>query len=441
MDLTGRLRQRSEQSKAIAQVDCGDLGVLTVQGLPLRECEALAAGPDGDRALFYAACRQLQSAGEQLRREGRLFRPDEIMQLVSDEEARTGAQAVGRLSGWDIGTDGGTEAQEEEKEEDAEEKAAPSAQEEGPAEGEIVKTHEETSFPKMPDSITQYDKILPPFVQDSLPSEPDKGLVFGKQTVKVRLQPVQNSGNQSSKIKYAVGRETQVGQVSRESAEESDRVVSCDNGQSGQKIQESPAKERSIDSEKPALQMQKQEKHHPKPSGRVKTESRREGRQPPEQSQAREAVFHRKALRGIPAESPAIQGECLHKNKFERGEEMHETGAEFPAPERENLHEIKSELPAQTGEGLHETKSEFPAQTGEGLHEIKSELPAQTGEGLHEIKSEFPAQTGEGLHEIKSERSPRREDGARPLTPVTEDLAREVARVMVEGLRRAAGAR
>ena len=55
MDLTGRLRQRSEQSKAIAQVDCGDLGVLTVQGLPLRECEALAAGPDGDRALFYAA--------------------------------------------------------------------------------------------------------------------------------------------------------------------------------------------------------------------------------------------------------------------------------------------------------------------------------------------------------------------------------------------------
>lgn len=71
----------------------------------------------------------------------------------------------------------------------------------------------------------------------------------------------------------------------------------------------------------------------------------------------------------------------MHKNKFERGEEMHETGAEFPAPERENL------------------------------------------------------------HEIKSERSPRREDGARPLTPVTEDLAREVARVMVEGLRRAAGAR
>lgn len=151
-------------------------------------------------------------------------------------------------------------------------------------------------------------------------------------------------------------------------------------------------------------------------------ESRREGRQPPEQSQAREAVFHRKALRGIPAESPAIQGECLHKNKFERGEEMHETGAEFPAPERENLHEIKSELPAQTGEGLHEIKSEFPAQTGEGLHKTKSELRKE-------------------VHESKSERSPRREDGARPLTPVTEDLAREVARVMVEGLRRAAGAR
>ena len=75
------------------------------------------------------------------------------------------------------------------------------------------------------------------------------------------------------------------------------------------------------------------------------------------------------------------------------------------------------------------------------MHETGAEFPAPERENLHEIKSELPAQTGEGLHEIKSERSPRREDGARPLTPVTEDLAREVARVMVEGLRRAAGAR
>lgn len=101
MELLELLRQRSQALNQSVQVDCGTLGMLTAQALSLRECRALSAGADGDRAVLYAACRELQSAGELLRREGRVFRPDEIMQLVTDEEAAAGARAVRTLSGMD----------------------------------------------------------------------------------------------------------------------------------------------------------------------------------------------------------------------------------------------------------------------------------------------------------------------------------------------------
>lgn len=55
------------------------------------------------RALLYAACRDLQTAGETLRRRGRLFTPAEVTAYVSDEEAaaaaRTGPGAQRRDDG------------------------------------------------------------------------------------------------------------------------------------------------------------------------------------------------------------------------------------------------------------------------------------------------------------------------------------------------------
>lgn len=50
-------------------------------------------------ALFYAACRDLQTAGETLRREGRLFTPAEVTAYVSDAEAAAAARTVLALSG------------------------------------------------------------------------------------------------------------------------------------------------------------------------------------------------------------------------------------------------------------------------------------------------------------------------------------------------------
>ena len=67
-----------------------------MEALSLAECARLGTDP---RALFYAACRELQAAGETLRKEGLVFRPEEIMESVTGAEARTAAQAVLTLSG------------------------------------------------------------------------------------------------------------------------------------------------------------------------------------------------------------------------------------------------------------------------------------------------------------------------------------------------------
>ena len=96
MALLDILRRRTEQKGALAQVDCGGLGLLTVEALSPAECARLGRS---SRALLYAACRELQSAGEQLRQEGKVFRPDEILEYLTEEEARTAARAVLALSG------------------------------------------------------------------------------------------------------------------------------------------------------------------------------------------------------------------------------------------------------------------------------------------------------------------------------------------------------
>lgn len=98
MALADVLRQRVSRRGRTAQVECGELGTVTVEALPPRECAALGM-KDGGRALLYAACRELQAAGETLRRERRLFTPDEVTQYVSDGEARTAARTVLALSG------------------------------------------------------------------------------------------------------------------------------------------------------------------------------------------------------------------------------------------------------------------------------------------------------------------------------------------------------
>ena len=103
MALADGRRERVPRRGRTAEVACGLLGTVTVEALPPRECAALGLR-DGGRALLYAACRDLQTAGETLRREGRLFTPAEVTAYVSDEEAAAAARTVLALSG--VTTDG-----------------------------------------------------------------------------------------------------------------------------------------------------------------------------------------------------------------------------------------------------------------------------------------------------------------------------------------------
>lgn len=98
MALLEALRTRAAARGRVGQVICGTLGTVEIESLPPRECAALGLRDEG-RALFFAACRELQTAGEQLRREGKLFTPEEITQYLTAQEALTAAKAVLALSG------------------------------------------------------------------------------------------------------------------------------------------------------------------------------------------------------------------------------------------------------------------------------------------------------------------------------------------------------
>ena len=49
MGLAERLAARASAREATAQVDCGELGSVTVEALPVRELELLLREPDGQR--------------------------------------------------------------------------------------------------------------------------------------------------------------------------------------------------------------------------------------------------------------------------------------------------------------------------------------------------------------------------------------------------------
>ena len=100
MALGDILAARADNARARGTVEAGTLGTVTIEALPVRELERLMRGADSDRAVFYAACRELQGAGAALLRAGKVYRPDQVMALVSDAEAAKAAEAVRALSGW-----------------------------------------------------------------------------------------------------------------------------------------------------------------------------------------------------------------------------------------------------------------------------------------------------------------------------------------------------
>lgn len=376
MALADVLRERVSRRGRTAEVACGLLGTVTVEALPPRECAALGMR-DGGRALFYAACRDLQTAGETLRREGRLFTPAEVTAYVSDEEAAAAARTVLALSGVTADGDGPSTKSAEVRLGDVQNSGAHLAVD--------ASSEEEIRLADVQENTVQKAEVRLGDVRNDAPhlaaNTPSEGeFRLGD----VRKKAVQKAEIQLDGVQKPDGIAAD-GQVSHEffGGDGSDRTDPILGGVSDFV-----------------------------PQNLALSEENDRFSAPLELSGNDEEVSGR--------------GANLHENKSEAGEAVHEMKSELTAEKRGGLHESKSEVE----EAVHEKKSESAAVRREGLHETKSEVE----ETVHEMKSESAAERRQGMHESESE-------VGETVHETKSESVERFAEGLLEGLRRAAAVR
>lgn len=374
MALADVLRERVSRRGRTAEVACGLLGTVTVEALPPRECAALGLR-DGGRALFYAACRDLQTAGETLRREGRLFTPAEVTAYVSDEEAAAAARTVLALSGVTADGDGSSTKSAEVRLGDVQNSGAHLAVD-APSEEEIrLDGVQENTEVRLDDVRNDA-----PHLAANTPSAKEFRLAGVQENEKVRLGDVRKKAVQKAEIRLGDVRKPDGiaadGQVSHEffGGDGSDRTDPILGGVSDF-VPQNLALSEENDRFSAPLEL----------SGNTGEVSGRGSNLHESESEVREAVHEMKS------ESAAARREGLHESRSEVEETLHEMKSESAAMRREGLHESKSEV----REALHETKSDLTTERRQGLHESKSEV----GEAVHETKSESVERFAEGLLE------------------------------------------
>lgn len=430
MALADVLRERASHRGRTAQADCGELGVLTVEALPLRECAALARGPDGDRAVFYAACRELQTAGEELRRAGQVFTPDGVMQYVSDREAALAARTVLALSGVEPAEDEPEQnvpetPEQAEQVDEADGSGGPdsldspdsvlreaagadaSVRMEAPAPADGTAVHQpgqeaENRLETVQNLEKQFFEIRPGTVQKQPPEtalSPGTWRKAEKDLQEIRRGTVQKPlpGEMVPTAEY--GRNEQPpehsGQVSREFADNLDKnseVWKPD--KKTQSLVEKPEKKLQNVAEKTG---RTKRETVPAPARRFETEA----------GACESAAEFLETLHEITSESGGGPETEVHESKSEVQKAVHETTSEFDQTGVSKLHESRSEIP----KAPHESKSEYAG----GLHETVSESGGGACLGMHESKSDIQ----KAVHEITSESAER------------------MARLLLEGLRRA----
>ena len=417
MALADVLRERVSRRGRTAEVACGLLGTVTVEGLPPRECAALGMR-DGGRALFYAACRDLQTAGETLRREGRLFTPAEVTAYVSDEEAAAAARTVLALSGVTADGDGASTKSAEVRLGDVQNSGAHLAVE-APSEKEIrLDGVQENTGQKAEVRLSDVRNDAPHFAAKA-PSAREFRLgdvqENGDLTGKVRHEDVREKAVQKAEIRLGDVRKpddtAEDGQVSHEffGGDGSDRTDPILGGVSDF-VPQNLALSEENDRFSAPLEL----------SGNTEEVSGQGSNLHESESEAGEALHEMKS------DLTAARRRGLHENRSEVEEPVHEMKSESAAARRRGLHESRSEVE----EAVHEMKSESAAERREGLHESKSEVR----ETVHETKSELTAIRREGLHESESEVG----------EVVHESKSESVERFaegLLEGLRRAAAVR
>ena len=417
MALADVLRERVSRRGRTAEVACGLLGTVTVEALPPRECAALGLR-DGGRALLYAACRDLQTAGETLRREGRLFTPAEVTAYVSDEEAAAAARTVLALSGVTADGDGPSTKSAEVRHEDVQKDGAHLAVD-APSEKEIrLDGVQENTVQKAEVRLGDVRNDGPYFAAKA-PSAREFQLADVRekagQKAKVRHEDVREKADQKAEIRLGDVRKPDGtaadGQVSHEffGGDGSDRTDPILGGVSDF-VPQNLALSEENDRFSAPLEL----------SGNTEEVSGRGSNLHESESEAGEAVHEKKS------DLTAERRKDLHETKSEVGEAVHEMKSESTAARRRGLHESKSEV----GELVHEMKSESTAARREGLHESKSEVE----ETMHETKSESAAERRQDLHENKSE-------VGETLHESKSESAERFAEGLLEGLRRAAAVR
>ena len=376
MALADVLRERVSRRGRTAEVACGLLGTVTVEALPPRECAALGMR-DGGRALLYAACRDLQTAGETLRREGRLFTPAEVTAYVSDEEAAAAARTVLALSGVTTDGDGPSTKSEEVRLGDVQNSGAYLAVE--------APSEEEIRLDGVQENTVQKAEVR---LGDVRNDEPHFA-VKAPSAREFRLGDVQENGDLTGKVRHEDVREkaVQKAEIRLEDVRKPDGTAA--DGQVSHEFFGGDGSDRTGPTLGGVSDFA--------PLNLALSEENDRFSAPLELSGNTEEVSGR--------------GSNLHESESEVGETLHEMKSESAAARREGLHESKSEV----GETVHETKSEV----GETVHETKSESAAERRRDLHETESEVE----EAVHETKSESVERFAEG------------------LLEGLRRAAAVR
>ena len=414
MALGDILAARADNARARGTVEAGTLGTVTVEALPVRELERLMRGADGDRAVFYAACRELQGTGAALLRAGKGYRPDQVMALVSDAEAAKAAEAVRALSGW-TGMDGGTAQRTDFP---AGNTAGDSA---GAGEAADTGASSEASDGTAGEAAahgTDTDKkaAFPAVTSDRRTA--DNGRSRGQRFDYTADGTDEGAGGQDS---YEADKEAEIRpavvQVNAEVRREAVQKKTADAEFRPDTVREKAGKNAEI---------RHRSVHGEKAGGQASCEFLAEYGEPLPPDGKTQV---------LPEKTPDAPQNVGVSDKMDGS--LQKTEREFlserAAPEDGyalGLHESKSEIDGRGGANLHESESENGAGSGNALHEGESEIT----ETLHENKSENDAASGESLHESKSEVT-------ETLHETTSELAERVARELLDGLRRAAWVR
>lgn len=410
MALGDILAARADNARARGTVEAGTLGTVTVEALPVRELERLSRGADGDRAVFYAACRELQGAGAALLRAGKVYRPDQVMALVSDAEAAKAAEAVRALSGWTETETNGKVAEVL----PAENTAGDSA---GAGEAADTSASSEASDGTAGEAAahgadTDKKAAFPAMTSDGRTA--DIGRSRGQRFDHTADGTDEGAGGQDSheaEIRPAVV------QINAEVRREAVQKKTADAAFRPDTVREKAGKNAEI---------RHRSVHGEKAGGQASCEFLAEYGEPLPPDGKTQV---------LPEKSPDAPQNVGVSDKMDGSLQKTERDflSERAAPERGyalGLHESKSEIDRRGGANLHESESENGAGRGNALHEDESEVT----ETLHENKSENDAAGGDPLHESKSEVT-------ETLHETTSELAERVARELLDGLRRAAWVR